>query len=262
MNNSTVAPFVEFAKFLDARHDQYERIFKLSRDITIESKRAIFLLHRIQNEENEAEVLAEAKRKLDDIRHRFWFYVAKELQHGDPYLFQRAYTQGLQEYIEALSFYHYIKEGNLITWKEVQENLSFHSSHRRESAKRDEKQRPDSSKEQVEEGDQLVDPKGNENQPEMDERKEEEEKNTEPSSAEEKVSGAEKEKNDGENKSSCEDGKDTSMIVMVSKQDFLLGIADLTGEMMRKAVTSAAAGNTENCFAIFTSLQVRFPKCS
>jgi predicted translin family RNA/ssDNA-binding protein len=33
---------------LDARHDQHERIFKLSRDITIESKRAIFLLHRIQ----------------------------------------------------------------------------------------------------------------------------------------------------------------------------------------------------------------------
>ena len=31
---------------LDSRHDKLERIVKLSRDITIESKRAIFLLHR------------------------------------------------------------------------------------------------------------------------------------------------------------------------------------------------------------------------
>lgn len=31
---------------LDTRHDKYERLVKLSRDITIESKRTIFLLHR------------------------------------------------------------------------------------------------------------------------------------------------------------------------------------------------------------------------
>jgi hypothetical protein len=43
---------------------------------------------------NEAEVLADAKKKLDDIRYRFWFYVAKELQHADPYLVLRAYTSG------------------------------------------------------------------------------------------------------------------------------------------------------------------------
>ena len=47
------------------------------------------------SEENEAEVLKDAKRKLDDIRCRLWFYVAKELEHGDPYLFLRAYTAGM-----------------------------------------------------------------------------------------------------------------------------------------------------------------------
>ena len=41
----------------------------------------------------------EAKKKLDDIRYRFWFYVAKELQHGDPYLFLRAYTAGGFHYL-------------------------------------------------------------------------------------------------------------------------------------------------------------------
>lgn len=32
---------------LDARYDKYERLVKKSRDLTIESKRIIFLLHRV-----------------------------------------------------------------------------------------------------------------------------------------------------------------------------------------------------------------------
>jgi predicted translin family RNA/ssDNA-binding protein len=32
---------------LDAKHDKHERLVKLSRDITAESKKVIFLLHRI-----------------------------------------------------------------------------------------------------------------------------------------------------------------------------------------------------------------------
>jgi predicted translin family RNA/ssDNA-binding protein len=31
---------------VDERHDRHERIVKISRDITIESKRIIFVLHR------------------------------------------------------------------------------------------------------------------------------------------------------------------------------------------------------------------------
>ena len=38
---------VFFLRELDSKHDKHERIFKLSRDITVESKRTIFLLHRI-----------------------------------------------------------------------------------------------------------------------------------------------------------------------------------------------------------------------
>lgn len=38
--------FREFQKELDDRNDKHERLVKLSRDITIESKRLIFLLHR------------------------------------------------------------------------------------------------------------------------------------------------------------------------------------------------------------------------
>jgi hypothetical protein len=46
--------------------------------------------------ENE-EILRDAKRKLDDIRFKLWFYVAEELQQGDqPYQFLRAYKGGIQ----------------------------------------------------------------------------------------------------------------------------------------------------------------------
>ena len=39
--------FHGFQTELDARHDKHERLVKLSRDITIGSKRVIFVIHRI-----------------------------------------------------------------------------------------------------------------------------------------------------------------------------------------------------------------------
>jgi hypothetical protein len=44
-NNRVIRMFLEFRKELDDKHDRYEKIVKTSRDITIENKRIIFLLH-------------------------------------------------------------------------------------------------------------------------------------------------------------------------------------------------------------------------
>ena len=38
--------FGEISLYLDTRHDKREKLVKLSRDVTIESKRIIFCLHR------------------------------------------------------------------------------------------------------------------------------------------------------------------------------------------------------------------------
>lgn len=46
-SNAIIINFRQYAKELDDKHDRYERIVKHSRDITIESKRIIFLLHTI-----------------------------------------------------------------------------------------------------------------------------------------------------------------------------------------------------------------------
>jgi hypothetical protein len=44
-SNPIVKAFREMSMELDEKHDRHERIVKISRDITIESKRIIFLLH-------------------------------------------------------------------------------------------------------------------------------------------------------------------------------------------------------------------------
>lgn len=46
-NQAILDWFGQYGKELDNKHDRYERIVKISRDITIESKRIIFLLHNV-----------------------------------------------------------------------------------------------------------------------------------------------------------------------------------------------------------------------
>lgn len=46
-NKALLDLFRQYGKELDDKHDRYERIVKISRDITIESKRIIFLLHNV-----------------------------------------------------------------------------------------------------------------------------------------------------------------------------------------------------------------------
>ncbi len=70
-------------------------------------------------EEDKPTILGEAEHKFGYIRSRLWFSVARELRGEDPYQFLRAFSGGLQEYIEAYSFYYYILHGKLVEWKEV-----------------------------------------------------------------------------------------------------------------------------------------------
>lgn len=46
-NSPVIQSFRKFAAELDSKHDRHERLVKHSRDVTIESKRIIFLLHTI-----------------------------------------------------------------------------------------------------------------------------------------------------------------------------------------------------------------------
>ena len=114
--NNLQHQFAEYQVELDCKNDKHERLVKLSRDITIASKRCIFLLHRVLDDPSKQhEVLDEAERKLDQIQANQWSKIIAEINSDDMYLYARAYWPGLEEYIEAITYYYYLKENRLVT---------------------------------------------------------------------------------------------------------------------------------------------------
>lgn len=102
-----------------------------SRDITNLAKKTIFLLHRLvqEDEGREADDVTAGKKasqqaytKLREIQD-LYAKLRPELQGDRFWRYQRQVSPGLQEYIEALSFAHYLEHGSLITFEEVQRTL-------------------------------------------------------------------------------------------------------------------------------------------
>ena len=122
------AVFSEYRGELDARHDKHERLVKLSRDTTIHSKRAIFLLHRAASEEDSEErrelLLDEGKDKICEV-FQFLRATAVELHGSDPWQHAAAYSPGIQEFVEALSYYVFLRQGQLLSVDEAQQWMSF-----------------------------------------------------------------------------------------------------------------------------------------
>ena len=102
-----------------------------SRDVTNLSKKVIFLIHRTltetvgQSDEQETSLCAvdRARDKLKDIQNLF-ASMGEELRGDRFWRYQRNVSSGLQEYIEALSFAHYLDRQTLISYEEVQRSLS------------------------------------------------------------------------------------------------------------------------------------------
>jgi predicted translin family RNA/ssDNA-binding protein len=162
--------FFRLSQQLDARHDKHEALVKRGRDVTIDSKKIIFLLHRIHGSENRAGVLKDAEQQLTNLQKGHLRTIAGELKGEEPYLYLKAYTWGLQEYVEALSFYHYISTGELISYTSAKQTLQY-------------------------------------------------------------------EEVDAENTT-------TKLCVLLTVGDFMLGLADLTGELMRQCINSVGSGDT------------------
>merc|ERR1712013_431183 len=96
-----------------------------NRDITIESKRIIFALHRIKTDEDKASVLAESARRFTELRSGLWLRLATELLGEEGEQFLRAYSAGLQEWVEALSFYHFLATGTVVNYEQVKGELEW-----------------------------------------------------------------------------------------------------------------------------------------
>lgn len=180
-SSPVIAVFKVFQQELDTKHDKYERLVKISRDVTIESKRTIFLLHRVTSVPDTEDILNEADGKLDGVRQKIG-QIAEELRGEDIYQFHRAFTPGIQEYVEAVSFLHYIRHRSLISLEEINARLVF--------------------------------------------------MRTDKGSAEAPPPGAQ------------------VLTFQVTPSDYLLGVADLTGELMRLCISSVGNGDIDTPFQL------------
>lgn len=204
-NSLVVNCFRGYAEELSNKHDRYERIVKQSRDITIESKRLIFLLHSVDLRKSDSdETLIEAFNRLMALCTTNFHNIAKEMFGHDHYQYARAYSAGLQEFIEALSFHNYLRNDNIYNWNDLQQKLTY-----------------------------KLDDQDSKNA--------------------ENVENPENPENQNQN----EKMNTTTVRIecLVQPYEFMLGLADLSGEIMRKCINSLGNGDVDACQSACSFIQ-------
>ncbi|CAN0929422.1 Translin-associated protein X [Linum grandiflorum] len=115
-------PFANYAEYLNNLNEKRERIVKASRDITMNSKKVIFQVHRM-SKNNREEVLDKAQSDLAAVTQNYVSKLVKELQGSDFWKLRRAYSPGVQEYVEAATFCNFCRNGTLLTLDEMNASL-------------------------------------------------------------------------------------------------------------------------------------------
>ncbi|PYH91225.1 Translin [Aspergillus ellipticus CBS 707.79] len=123
--NPIMSMFETFRDELDEHHDRRERLIKASRDITALSKKIIFSLQRIRNlpAPLPANISKETTTRFTQIHTLFQSTIPELLNPPNVWRYQRQLSPGIQEFIEALSFHHYLTTQTLITKAEVAAHL-------------------------------------------------------------------------------------------------------------------------------------------
>lgn len=168
-----MAVFKKAAKELLDRHDRHERISRLCRDVNIESKRIISLLHTIVTDEMKQIVIDEAKHRIQTLISGLIKDIALEMQNVSAYLHHKALT-GLQEYVEARIFLSFIEQGQLVSLTDMRNEMTYTI-----------------------------------------------------------ISG---------------DGNTRVISTLLTPQDYILGLADVSGEVMKKAISGLSTGSVDQCF--------------
>ncbi|KZZ89087.1 translin-associated factor TraX [Ascosphaera apis ARSEF 7405] len=119
-----VGAFDVFREELDEHHARRERIIKKSRDITDLSKKIIFTLHRVRGlgKPLQGKIQQDVASRLEQIANNF-SAIAPDLAGVNAWRYQWQISPGIQEYIEAISFKHYLETKRLITIQEVQDSV-------------------------------------------------------------------------------------------------------------------------------------------
>ncbi|KAJ4838512.1 hypothetical protein Tsubulata_030473 [Turnera subulata] len=112
--------FAAHVEYLNNLNEKRERIVKASRDVTMNSKKVIFQVHRM-SKYNKEEVLDKAEKDLAAVRDQHVSRLVKELHGTDFWKLRRAYSPG--EYIEAASFCKFCRSESLLNLDEINATL-------------------------------------------------------------------------------------------------------------------------------------------
>ncbi|RMZ91671.1 hypothetical protein DV736_g1115, partial [Chaetothyriales sp. CBS 134916] len=125
-----VSPFIpmfeQFRAELDEHHDRRERIIKTSRDVTAQSKKIIFALQRNRDlgKPIHASIAKQTTPMLTTIQGLFQT-VVPDLQDINAHRYQHNISGGIQEYMEAVLFQHYLETQRLMTFEDAAKTLSL-----------------------------------------------------------------------------------------------------------------------------------------
>ncbi|QHO53118.1 Translin-associated protein X [Arachis hypogaea] len=88
------ARFTKYVEYLNDINEKRERVVKASRDVTMNSKKVIFQVHRM-SKYNKEEVLQKAEKDLAAVTDQYMSLLVKELQGTDFWKLRRAYLPGV-----------------------------------------------------------------------------------------------------------------------------------------------------------------------
>lgn len=119
-----VPVFEELRAELDEHHDRRERVIKASRDITAQSKKIIFALQRAREpgETIHASITKQTEPMYATIK-TLLTSVVHDLEGLHAERYQRQISGGIQEYMEAVLFQHYLEHGRLMTYEDAAKRL-------------------------------------------------------------------------------------------------------------------------------------------
>ncbi|KAI1326175.1 Translin [Xylariaceae sp. FL0255] len=124
--NAYTSMFETFRDELDEHHDRRQRISKVSRDVTALSKKIIFSLHRVRKlaQPIPPRIQSEIDERLVEIGDLLKT-IASDVQGMNRH---RYALICLEEFVEAISFAHYLRHGTLMRPAEAQAELDLYVS--------------------------------------------------------------------------------------------------------------------------------------
>lgn len=233
--------FTTFGQHMDKRSEVRESIYKITRDVTKASKKIIGSLQRCSQKGLRESILQQAKLQFYDIHvllnetHMLLtsteFFSASQGGSKDDaesgyWRYLRSFSFGLQEYIEAVSFYWYLARGELISLDELEEFVRITSVY-----------------------------------PEVfDTVKDKGDANT-TNTAEVASQAVAETATNTPTKPTATTQTTKPAYLRIRVEDYILGLCDLTGELMRFATHAGTSGDTQTCTEVCAFIRQIYLEC-